>query len=70
MYEVESIDNPNIVTLTVNPKEYFEKYKDKCFNKKHKGIKKDTPRMHFEAYANRVISLNDFTIVIRNGKIV
>ena len=61
MYEIESIDNPNIVTVTVNPKEYFGKFRDKCFNKKHKGIKKDTQRMHFEAYANRVILLNDFT---------
>ena len=29
--------------------------------KKRKRLKKDTPGMHFEAYANRVMSLNDFT---------
>ena len=61
LYKIESIYNPNIVTIAVNTKEYFEKYKDKSFNKKHKGLKKDTPGMHFEAYANRVMSLSDFT---------
>ena len=60
LYEIESIDNPNIVTIAVNPKEYFEKYRDKSFSKKHNGLKKDTPGMHFEAYGKRMMSLNDF----------
>ena len=59
--EIESTGNPNIITVAVNPKEYLEEYRDKSFNKKHKELKKDTPGMHFEAYANRVMSLNDFT---------
>ena len=42
LYEIESIDNPNIVTIAVNLKKYFEKYWDKSFSKKHKGLKKDT----------------------------
>ena len=42
LYEIESIKNANIATVVVNPKEYFEKYKDKNTNKKHKGLKKDT----------------------------
>ena len=25
LYELEAIDNPNIITIAVNPKEYFEK---------------------------------------------
>ena len=29
LYEVESIDNPNIITLAINPKEYFEVFKSK-----------------------------------------
>ena len=49
-YEIESIDNPNIITISINPKEYFEKYRDKRINKKHKGLKRDTPGMDFEAY--------------------
>ena len=53
--EIESIDNPNIIMVAVNPKEYLEEYRDKSFNKKHKELKKDTPGMHFVAYANRVM---------------
>ena len=59
MYEIERIDNPSIVTVAVNPKEYFQKYTDISFNKKHIGLKKDTVEMHFETYAKRVMSLND-----------
>ena len=29
LYEVESIDNPNVVTIAVNPKEYIEIFKSK-----------------------------------------
>ena len=43
LYEVESIDNANIVTIAVNPKEYFEVFRNKAINKKHKGVKKSTP---------------------------
>ena len=43
LYEIESIGNPNIITILINPKEYFEKYRDKKINKKHKGLKRDTP---------------------------
>ena len=39
LYEVESIDNANVVTIVVNPKEYFEVFKNKAMNKKHKGVK-------------------------------
>ena len=60
LYEVEGIGNSNLITITVNPKEYFEKYKDKNLNKNHKGLKKETSGMHSEAYANRVMTLNDF----------
>ena len=60
LQEVESIDNPNVITISVNPKEYFEKYRDKTVNKKHKGLKRDTPGMNFEAYAKRICSLHEF----------
>ena len=58
LYEIESINNPNIVTIGVNPKEYFEKYRE--IKVSIKRLKMDTPGMHFEAYTNRVMSLNDF----------
>ena len=38
LYEVESIDNANLVTIAVNPKEYIEIFKNKVMNKKHKGV--------------------------------
>ena len=46
LYEIESIDNPNIVTIAVNPKEYFEKYRNK-FQQKAQWIKKGYPRNAF-----------------------
>ena len=60
LHEVQGIDNPNIVTITVNLKEYIEKYKDNSLNKNHKGLKKEISGMHSEAYANRVMTLNGF----------
>ena len=35
-YQMESIDNPNFLTVSVNPKEYFEKYGDRTSHKKYK----------------------------------
>ena len=35
LHENESIGNANIVTISVNPKEYFKKYHDENINKKH-----------------------------------
>ena len=55
--EIENIDNQNICTIAVNPKEYFEKFKNRKINKKHKGVRRDTPGMHFERYAVRINNL-------------
>ena len=60
LYEIENIDNQNICTIAINPKEYFEKVKNRKINKKHKGvIRKEcfSEGMSFEAYANRITSL-------------
>ena len=35
-YEIKNIDNPCVVTLDVNPKEYLEILKSMTLNKKHK----------------------------------
>ena len=48
-YEIENIDNLNICTITINPEEYFEKFKNRKINKKHKGVRRDTPGMNFES---------------------
>ena len=60
LHEIENIDTANVITIAVNPKEYFEKYRDKTVNEKHKGLKKDTPGMNFEAYSQRICSLHKF----------
>ena len=39
LYEVESVDNANLVTIAVNPKKYYEIFKNKAINKKQ-GYKK------------------------------
>ena len=54
LYEVENLDNANLCTITINPKEYFEKFKDRKINKKHKGVRPDTPGMTFESYTERI----------------
>ena len=59
-YETEHIHNLCCVTLAVNPKEYFEIFKDYNSNKKHKGIKKGSHGMEFEKYVNRIKSLVNF----------
>ena len=59
LYEVENLDNGNRCTIAINPKEYFEKFKDRKINKKHKGVRCDTPGMTFESYAERISSLRE-----------
>ena len=39
LYEIENINNANVGTIAVDPKEYFEKFKDRTVNKKQKGVK-------------------------------
>ena len=34
LFEIENIDNANVCTIAVNPKEYFEKFKNRNVNKK------------------------------------
>ena len=69
LHEIESINNPNILTISINPKEYFEKCRDKNINKKHKGLKRDTPGMDFEAYSSRLASLHEFCDKPKTNKI-
>ena len=57
LFEIENIDNANICTIAVNPKEYFEKFKNKNINKKHKGVRKNTKGMDFQRYADRIKEL-------------
>ena len=60
LYEVESINDQCLVTLAVNPKEYFEYFKSHNVNKKHKGIKKGSAVMEYSNYAARIKALFNF----------
>ena len=54
---IENIDDPCIVTIAVNPKEYFEEFESQAVNKKHKGLRKGAAGMEFEDYAKRINSI-------------
>ena len=36
LFEIENINEPNIITIALNPKEYYEKFNDRTNNKKRK----------------------------------
>ena len=65
---MQNVDNPNICTIAVNPKECFEKFENRSINKNHKGVRKDTKIMCFEAYAARITSLKYFDEKIEQKK--
>ena len=60
LHEVESISDSCLMTLAVNPKEYYEYLKIEDINKKHEGIKKGSAGMDFKNYAERIKPLFDF----------
>ena len=60
LFEIESIDKPNIITIALNPKEYYEKFIDHSDNKKHKGVKKATAEMDFDSYSACLSDLTEY----------
>ena len=58
-FSIENIDDLYVVTVAVNPKEYFEEFEGQSVNKKHKGLRKGASRMEFEDYAKRINSIRD-----------
>ena len=59
-FEIESINKLNLITIALNPKEYYERFIDHSDNKKHKGLKKSTPGMDFDSYSNRLSDLTKY----------
>ena len=70
LYEIENIVNANICTIVVNPKEYFEKFKDRSINKKHKGVRCIARGMNFESSAKRIIVLREAESKRANKKMI
>ena len=60
LHEVESISDSCLMTLAVNPKEYYEYFKSEDVNKKHEGIKKGSAGMDYENFPERIKPLFDF----------
>ena len=58
-YEIENINNANLLTTAINPR-VFWKYKDFSVNKKHKGVNRNTQGMNFEAYSDRLALLHKY----------
>ena len=61
LFEIENIDKPNVITIALNPKEYYERFNDHSDNKKHKGLHKSTRGMDFDSYSERLSDLNEFS---------
>ena len=59
LFEIENINNANVITVALNPKEYYERFINHSDNKKHKGIKKLTSDMDFDSYSNRLSDLTE-----------
>lgn len=47
LYEIEFINNQNMITIAGDLKKFFEKYKNKIFYKNHKDMKKSALGMNF-----------------------
>ena len=67
LYEIENIDNQNICTIAVNPKEYFEKFKNRKINKKHKGVRRDTLGMYLKVM-QCVLTLLERILIVKKMK--
>ena len=52
---IKIINHPCIVTIAVNPKEYFEKFESENISKKHKGLRKGAKGIEFENYSKQII---------------
>ena len=61
LFEIESINKANVITIALNPKEYYERFDDHSDNKKHKGLKKSNRGMDFDSYSSRLAYLNEFS---------
>ena len=61
IFKIESINKVNVITIALNPKEYYERFDDHSDNKKHKGLKNSTCGMDFDSYSSRLADLNEFS---------
>ena len=60
LFEIENINKPNVITIALNPKEYYERF-DSHSDNKIQRIKKSTQGMDFDSYSARLADLNEFS---------
>ena len=58
-FSIKNIGDPCIVTVAVNPEEYFKEFESQAVNKKHKGLGKGAAGMEFEDYTKRTSSIKE-----------
>ena len=58
-YSIEIIDDPCLVTVAFNPKEYIETFESENISKKHKSLRKGARGMEFENYSKRINSVQE-----------
>ena len=58
-----------MITLAINPKEYYEVFKSKEINKKDKGVKKTAPGMDFESFSSRIMDFREFQLTKKTQKL-
>ena len=61
LFEIKNIGKPNVITIALNRKEYYERFNDHSDNKKHKGLHRSTRGMDFDSYSERLSDLNEFS---------
>ena len=61
LFETESIDKANVITIEWKPKEYYERFIDHSDNEKHKGLTKSTPGMDFDSYCTYLSDLTEYS---------
>ena len=59
LYEIENTDNPSICNIAIN----------RQINKKHKGVRRDTPGMNFEGQAEKISTIRQIDIVCNDKKL-
>ena len=59
-FEIENINKANILTIALNPKEYYERFIDSSYNKKHKSLNRSVPGMDFDSYSSRLSDVSEY----------
>lgn len=72
LYVFKAIDNPIVISVSENPKEYYEYYSNKNSNMGHKSVRRGNPGITFEAFTSCIILLHECKIwkKLNSGKLV